>query len=155
MKSIVSEIRYVTRECCACNDAELPRIVHCSALANCFASEFVGDALLSSSSSTTPTHRRFCHCHILDTWNRTTPCTVLLDISFSVMATRFFFRGSAGEGIGSPHVPWRFVWPMSIVMRALTSSSDHEIAQCLTTLRDTTAGNLTAPHVIGCELPSA
>jgi hypothetical protein len=83
------------------------------------------------------------------------PCTVLLDISFSVMATRFFFRGSAGEGIGSPHVPWRFVWPVSIVMRSLTSSSDPEIAQCLAPLRVTTTGNLTAPHVIGCELPSA
>jgi meiotically up-regulated gene 157 (Mug157) protein len=53
----------------------------------------------------------------------------------------FFSRGTAGEGIGSPHVPWRFVWPMSIVMRALTSSSDQEITQCLSTLRDTTAGN--------------
>jgi meiotically up-regulated gene 157 (Mug157) protein len=53
----------------------------------------------------------------------------------------FFFRGSAGEGIGSPHVPWRFVWPMSIIMQALTSSSDDEISQCLATLRDTTAGN--------------
>jgi meiotically up-regulated gene 157 (Mug157) protein len=37
-------------------------------------------------------------------------------------------------------VPWRFVWPMSIIMQALTSSSDHEISECLTTLRDTTAG---------------
>jgi meiotically up-regulated gene 157 (Mug157) protein len=54
----------------------------------------------------------------------------------------FFFRGSAGEGIGSPHVPWRFVWPMSIIMRALTSSSEEEITLCLTTLRDTTAGKL-------------
>ena len=63
----------------------------------------------------------------------------------------FFFRGSAGEGIGSPHVPWRFVWPMSITMRALTSSSDDEIIQCLMTLRDTTAGN-SGSYVIGLEL---
>jgi hypothetical protein len=53
----------------------------------------------------------------------------------------FFFRGSAGEGVGSPHVPWRFVWPMSITMRALTSNQDDEIIECLNTLRDTTAGN--------------
>jgi meiotically up-regulated gene 157 (Mug157) protein len=57
----------------------------------------------------------------------------------------FFFRGSAGQGIGSPHVPWRFVWPMSIIMQALTSSSDHEISECLTTLRDTTAGRHPPP----------
>ncbi len=69
---------------------------------------------------------------------RTTRNFVLSD------ANPFFFRGTAGEGIGSPHVPWRFVWPMSIVMRALTSSSDDEILQCLTMLRDTTAGNFAA-----------
>lgn len=71
-----------------------------------------------------------------DSLYRTTRNFVLSD------ANPFFFRGTAGEGIGSPHVPWRFVWPMSIVMRALTSSSDDEILKCLTMLRDTTAGNI-------------
>jgi uncharacterized protein len=153
MKSIVSEIRYVTRECCACNDAELPRIVHCSALANCFASEFGCPPFqLFFDDANSPSLLSLPHIGYMEQDNplyRATRHFILSD------GNPFFFRGSAGEGIGSPHVPWRFVWPMSIVMRALTSSSDHEIAQCLTTLRDTTAGNLTAPHVIGCDLPSA
>ena len=33
-----------------------------------------------------------------------------------------------------------WIWPMSITMRALTSSDESEIRQCLRWLRDTTAG---------------
>ena len=54
-------------------------------------------------------------------------------------ANPYFFRGSAGEGIGGPHVGLDYIWPMSIVMRGLTSTSDREIAACLQTLCTTTA----------------
>jgi meiotically up-regulated gene 157 (Mug157) protein len=52
----------------------------------------------------------------------------------------YFFRGKAAEGIGGPHVGMNMVWPMSILMRALTSNNEREIFQCLRWLRDTTAG---------------
>jgi meiotically up-regulated gene 157 (Mug157) protein len=52
----------------------------------------------------------------------------------------YFFRGSAAEGIGGPHEGLDAVWPMSILFRAFTSTSDAEIRQCLRWLRDTTAG---------------
>jgi meiotically up-regulated gene 157 (Mug157) protein len=52
----------------------------------------------------------------------------------------YFFRGKAAEGIGGPHVGLNQVWPMSILMRALTSADGREIRQCLRWLRDTTAG---------------
>ena len=52
----------------------------------------------------------------------------------------YFFRGSAGEGIGGPHVGFDMVWPMSIMMRAFTSTDDREIQQCLQMLVDTDAG---------------
>jgi meiotically up-regulated gene 157 (Mug157) protein len=52
----------------------------------------------------------------------------------------YFFRGKFGEGIGGPHEGLDNVWPMSIMMRALTSTDDTEIRQCLRWLRDTTAG---------------
>ena len=55
-------------------------------------------------------------------------------------ANPYFFRGQAGEGIGGPHVGYDMVWPMSIMMRAFTSSDDSEIQQCLQTLVDTDAG---------------
>lgn len=52
----------------------------------------------------------------------------------------YFFKGSAGEGIGGPHVGYDMVWPMSIMMKAFTSTDDKEIADCMRMLVDTEAG---------------
>jgi uncharacterized protein len=52
----------------------------------------------------------------------------------------YFFRGTAGEGIGGPHIGLDYIWPISILMRALTSESDDEITHCLQILCTTTAG---------------
>jgi len=51
----------------------------------------------------------------------------------------YFFKGKAAEGIGGPHVGYDMVWPMSIIMRAMTSSDDWVIKWCIKTLRDTDA----------------
>lgn len=51
----------------------------------------------------------------------------------------YFFRGSVAEGIGGPHVGYDMIWPMSILLKALTSNDDAEIEQCIKTLRDTDA----------------
>jgi meiotically up-regulated gene 157 (Mug157) protein len=55
-------------------------------------------------------------------------------------ANPYFFAGRAGEGTGGPHEGLRMVWPLSIMIRALTSTDEVEIADCLRTLRDTDAG---------------
>ncbi len=52
----------------------------------------------------------------------------------------FFFKGSAAEGIGGPHAGLNMIWPLGIVMRALTSSSDTEIKKCLQWLIASNAG---------------
>jgi uncharacterized protein len=52
----------------------------------------------------------------------------------------YFFKGSAAEGVGSPHTGLGQIWPMGIILRALTSTDDAEIVQCLRWLRNTTAG---------------
>lgn len=49
----------------------------------------------------------------------------------------FFFKGSAAEGIGGPHIGRDMIWPMAITMRGLTSSDDREIAACIEALRAT------------------
>lgn len=49
----------------------------------------------------------------------------------------YFFKGKAAEGIGGPHIGYDMVWPMSIIMRAMTSSDDREVAWCVKTLRNT------------------
>ena len=51
----------------------------------------------------------------------------------------YFFKGKAAEGIGGPHIGYDMIWPMSLIMRAMTSSDDKEIVYCLKTLRDTDA----------------
>jgi len=52
----------------------------------------------------------------------------------------FFYKGTAAEGIGGPHVGKDMIWPMSLVMRGLTSTSDAEIKACITSLKATHAG---------------
>lgn len=48
----------------------------------------------------------------------------------------FFYKGSAGEGIGGPHVGDDFIWPMSIIMRGMTSTDENEIIQSINMLMD-------------------
>jgi meiotically up-regulated gene 157 (Mug157) protein len=52
----------------------------------------------------------------------------------------YFFRGTAGEGIGGPHVGLDMIWPLGITMRALTSTDEAEILYCLGMLKATHAG---------------
>lgn len=55
-------------------------------------------------------------------------------------ANPFFFKGKAAEGIGGPHVGMNYIWPMSIIMRAMTSNNDAEIKKCIQWLKTTHAG---------------
>lgn len=51
----------------------------------------------------------------------------------------YFFKGKAGEGIGGPHVGLDYAWPMSIIMKGLTTGDAAELKECLTLLRNTDA----------------
>jgi len=51
----------------------------------------------------------------------------------------FFFKGKAGEGIGGPHAGKDMIWPLGIIMRGLTSTSDAEIKHCITLLKNSHA----------------
>ena len=55
-------------------------------------------------------------------------------------ANPYFFEGTVAEGIGGPHVGLRMIWPLAIIMRGLTSSSEDEIAHCLKMLVSTDGG---------------
>jgi meiotically up-regulated gene 157 (Mug157) protein len=52
----------------------------------------------------------------------------------------YFFKGRAGEGIGGPHEGLRLIWPMSLMVRILTSDDDAEIRDSLNILKTTDAG---------------
>lgn len=52
----------------------------------------------------------------------------------------YFFKGKAGQGIGGPHTGYNMIWPMTIMMKAFTSTDDAEIKQCIEALQRTDAG---------------
>lgn len=52
----------------------------------------------------------------------------------------YFFKGKAASGIGGPHAGLGMIWPMSLIIRALSSDSPAEILGLLRTLRATHAG---------------
>jgi len=50
-----------------------------------------------------------------------------------------FLMGRAAEGQASPHTGKEKIWPMGIILRAMTSTDDNEIVKCLTMLKQTHA----------------
>lgn len=66
----------------------------------------------------------------------------------------WFHEGGAAQGIGSPHTPGNKIWPLSIVMRGLTSDSELEIAQCLRALARTDAGTGFMHEAFDADNPS-
>ena len=53
----------------------------------------------------------------------------------------WFFQGSAGEGIGGPHIGRDSIWPMSQIVYALTSDSQSEVGRMLAMLKAGSAGS--------------
>ena len=53
------------------------------------------------------------------------------------MDNPYFFSGRYAEGLGSPHTPYGYVWPLGIIGRALTATSSAEVAEAITTLAET------------------
>ena len=52
----------------------------------------------------------------------------------------FFFKGTAGEGIGGPHAGKDMIWPLGIAIRGLTSDNKTEIKYCIEMLKKSHAG---------------
>ena len=48
--------------------------------------------------------------------------------------------GSYFEGIGGHHIGTDMIWPMSLIMKALTAQDDKELQQCIQMLQKTHAG---------------
>lgn len=51
----------------------------------------------------------------------------------------YFLAGRAASGIGSPHAGAETIWPMSIIVRAMSARDDGVIRQCLRWLKTTHA----------------
>lgn len=51
----------------------------------------------------------------------------------------YFYAGRAARGVGSPHTPERYIWPISLMMQGLTSADPGEQRAVLEALLATTA----------------
>jgi len=52
----------------------------------------------------------------------------------------YFYSGRAGKGLGGPHSGLDMIWPLGLIIQAITSDDEHEIRDCLVTLKATHAG---------------
>ena len=52
----------------------------------------------------------------------------------------YYLKGKAAEGQASPHTGKEKIWPMGIILRAMTSTDTEEITKCLEMLKNTHAG---------------
>ena len=55
-------------------------------------------------------------------------------------ANPWFNEGKFAKGIGGPHVGENKIWPLGLIMQAMTTDDDEEIFYCLKTLKNTHAG---------------
>lgn len=53
----------------------------------------------------------------------------------------YYFQGKYASGIGSPHTPHGYVWPLSLVMQALTSTDQSEIDRVMGYLASSDVGD--------------
>lgn len=52
----------------------------------------------------------------------------------------YYYRGNYAKGMGSPHTPEGYIWPISLCIQALTSTDAKEISSLLKMLLSTHAG---------------
>ncbi|MFC5468516.1 glycoside hydrolase family 125 protein [Cohnella suwonensis] len=52
----------------------------------------------------------------------------------------YYHEGKFSKGIGSPHTPAGYIWPIGLAMQALTAQEDGEILEVLDMLQGTDAG---------------
>ena len=65
----------------------------------------------------------------------------------------FYYSGKVLRGVGSPHTPSNHVWPLGIIMQALTSSNPAEIRSCITQLTFSHAGTGYMHESVHVDIP--
>ncbi len=71
-------------------------------------------------------------------WSSSFDPTYLSTRRFALsMDNPYYFSGKYATGLGSPHTPYGWVWPLGIIGRALTATSSNEVAESITTLAET------------------
>lgn len=75
----------------------------------------------------------------LDTIDRRDPLYLRTRKFVLSKSNPYYFSGTMGHGVGSPHTGLNRIWPIAITMRALTASDDYDIVSSLRMLKSTHA----------------
>lgn len=54
----------------------------------------------------------------------------------------YYYSGKFASGVGSPHTPENYVWHIALIIQALTTLDDNEVAKIREILKNTTANTL-------------
>ena len=66
----------------------------------------------------------------------------------------YYYEGSYGKGIGSPHTPPKYIWHISLVMQGLTAKRKEEKEEILHTLMNSDGGKKVMHEGFFCEDPT-
>jgi meiotically up-regulated gene 157 (Mug157) protein len=69
-------------------------------------------------------------------------------------ANPYYYRGHVVSGVGSPHTPKGWVWPLAIATRAMTAQDSAEVAEQLAMLASTTAATGFVPESVDPDDPT-
>lgn len=67
----------------------------------------------------------------------------------------YYFTGKYASGIGSPHTPHGYVWPLALVMQALTSNDSQEISRVMKYLAASDTGDHRLHESFNCDWPES
>lgn len=65
----------------------------------------------------------------------------------------YFYEGERVSGVGSPHTPEGYIWPIGLIMQALTSADREEQEMIVTTLMNTDGGTELMHEGFNCNNP--
>ncbi len=63
----------------------------------------------------------------------------------------YYYQGKAAKGIGSPHTPEAYIWHISMIIQALTSSDKEEIDEIIKLLQETDANTYMMHEGFNCN----
>ena len=66
----------------------------------------------------------------------------------------WYFKGSAAQGVGSPHTPDNYIWPIGLIIQGMTAEDPEERMPLLHTLVATDAGTFSMHESFDVDDPA-
>lgn len=65
----------------------------------------------------------------------------------------YYYQGTCAQGVGSPHTPKGYIWPLSLIMQGMTATKRSEQDEIVKTLVQTTANTNYMHESFNCDNP--